>query len=83
MAPLDGSADGSADDLGYGVDVLAMLDSPFVWFVPGAAVGAPGLLVILFVGLQAVGALAWIPAVRRMGGEDTSRRRGRGVSRGA
>ena len=61
------------------MDVLAMLDGPFVWFVPGAAVGIPGLLVLLFVALQALGALAWIPAVRRLGGDD-DRRRPRGAA---
>jgi hypothetical protein len=74
VAPLDGSADGVPDDLGVGLDVLTLLDGPFVWFVPGAAVGVPGLLVIAFVGLQAVGAMAWIPAMRRLGGDDRRRR---------
>jgi hypothetical protein len=49
--------------------VLALLEGPLVWFVPGAAVGVPGLLVVLFLVLQAAGALAWIPAVRRMSGD--------------
>jgi hypothetical protein len=61
--------------------MLALLDSPFEWFVPGAAVGVPGLLVILFVGLQAVGAVAWIPAVRRMGDDDDRRRHRRRPAR--
>ena len=64
-----------------------MLNGPFTWFVPGAAVGVPGLLVILLVVLQAVGALAWIPAVRRMGEDDDEAPRKRRwlppVSRGA
>jgi hypothetical protein len=33
-------------------------------------VGVPGLLVVLWVALQTVGALAWVPAVRRLRGED-------------
>ena len=36
MAPLSGSANGATNDLGTGLDILAMLDGPFVWFVPGA-----------------------------------------------
>lgn len=76
VAPSGGGDGGVTDDVGVGVDILALLDSPFEWFVPGAAVGVPGLLVVLFVGLQAVGALAWIPAVRRMGDDDDRRRRG-------
>jgi hypothetical protein len=79
VAPLGDAAGGAADDLGAGVDVLALLDGPFMWFVPSAAVGAPGLLVVIFVTLQAIGALAWIPAVRRMGGEDRQRRTNRSV----
>jgi hypothetical protein len=37
-------------------------------------VAVPGLLVILWVVLQAMGALAWIPAVRRMADESGRRR---------
>lgn len=77
VAPLNDSAGAANDDLGTGLDVLALLDGPFVWFVPGAAVGVPGLLVIVFVALQAIGALAWIPAMRRMEGDDRRRRRSR------
>jgi hypothetical protein len=85
VAPLGrgGGDDGSADDLGMGIDMLGMLESPFDWIVPGAAVGVPGLLVVVFVALQAVGALAWLPAVRRMGEQDERRGRRRRVSRGA
>jgi hypothetical protein len=77
VAPLDDSAGGATDIVDAGLNILAMLDGPFVWFVPGAAVGVPGLLVIAWIALQAVGALAWIPAVRRMGGDDRRRRRSR------
>ncbi|HEY6609073.1 MAG TPA: hypothetical protein VI277_07760 [Candidatus Limnocylindria bacterium] len=44
-----------------------------VFAVPAAVLGGPGLLLILFVALQAVGALGWIPAVRRLRGEDPAR----------
>jgi hypothetical protein len=56
-------------DTQVGVELLNLLDADYVWFVPAASVAVPGLLVILFVILQAVGALAWIPAVRRMAEE--------------
>lgn len=72
LAPLGG---GGTDSLSSSLNILALLDGPFVWFVPGAAVGVPGLLVMAFVALQAVGAVAWIPAVRRLSGEDKRRRR--------
>lgn len=50
---------------------LGMIDGITVWAIPGAIVGGPGLLVILWVLLQTGVALAWIPAVRRMRGKDT------------
>jgi len=74
LADLGGPGTGS---FGLGTDVVALLDAPLVWFVPGAAVGVPGLLVLLWIALQAVGALAWIPAVRRMSGEPLAARRRR------
>ena len=40
------------------------------WAVPAATLGLPGLLVMIFVALQATGALAWMPAVRRLRGDD-------------
>jgi len=85
-APTDGAASvgriaelSGADTglIGLGADVFALLDAPLVWFVPGAVVGVPGLLVLLWIALQAVGALAWIPAVRRMSGEPLATRRRR------
>lgn len=85
VVPFDDSASGGGGvDFGTGLNVLSRLGDPFTWLVPGATVAGPGLLVLLFVGLQAIGALAWIPAVRRMGDHDDRRRRPRRpVSRGA
>jgi hypothetical protein len=74
LADLGGPGTGS---FGLGTDVVGLLDDPLVWFVPGAVVGVPGLLVLLWIALQAVGALAWIPAVRRMSGEPLAARRRR------
>jgi hypothetical protein len=56
-------------DLGsMGVDLFAGVN---VWSVPAATLGVPGILLIAWVTLQAAGALAWIPAVKRLsGGED-------------
>lgn len=50
-----------------GVDLLAGIE---VWSVPAATLGVPGLLLIVWVMLQAAGALAWIPAVRRLRGDE-------------
>jgi len=55
--------------------VFGLLDADFVWFVPAASVAVPGLLVIIWVVLQTIGALAWIPAVRRVSEESTDRRK--------
>ena len=48
------------------VDLLGGVE---IWSVPAATLGVPGILLIIWVGLQAVGALAWIPAVRRLRGD--------------
>jgi hypothetical protein len=74
---------GNSAPLSLGVDAFAVMDGPLMWVVPGAAVGVPGLLVLLFVSLQAAGALAWIPAVRRMGGDPERTRRRRRAARPA
>lgn len=75
--------DGGIGTIGLGADVFGLLDGDLVWFVPGAAVGVPGLLVLLWIALQTVGALAWVPAVRRMGGGEpaAARRRRRRPAR--
>jgi hypothetical protein len=55
-------------DLGsMDVDLLGGVE---VWSVPAATLGVPGIVLIIWVGLQAVGALAWIPAVRRLRGDE-------------
>ena len=40
------------------------------WIVPAATMGVPGVLILLWIGLQAVGAFAWVPAVRRLRDDD-------------
>jgi hypothetical protein len=81
---------GGSDDGGDGVPALRLepeelklntalgdaLTGSQVWFVPAAAIGAPGLLVLLWVALQTVGTLVWVPFVRRMRGQN-GRTRGR------
>ena len=55
-------------DLGsMDVDLLAGVE---IWSVPAATLGVPGILLLVWVALQAVGALAWIPAVRRLRGDE-------------
>jgi hypothetical protein len=66
---------GNGADNGVVVDMPGLLDLNYGWLVPAAPVAVPGLLVILWVFLQAIGALAWIPSVRRMADESAAPRR--------
>ena len=50
---------------------LGVIDGLGVWVIPGAVVGGPGLLVILWVAIQGGVAVAWTPAVRRLRGSDS------------
>jgi hypothetical protein len=58
---------------GISLGPLGVIDGITVWAIPGAIVGGPGLLVILWVLTQAGVTLAWIPAVKRMRGRDDER----------
>jgi hypothetical protein len=62
-----GAGNGGPVDLQLGA--VGLLAGTGAWLVPAAVIGGPGLLVILFVVLQIAGAVAWIPAVRRLRGE--------------
>lgn len=46
------------------MDIVARLDFA-AWSVPAAAVGVPGILVLLVVLFQMVGGVAWVPVARR------------------
>ena len=61
-----GEEEGVQLDIGA-VDVMAGVE---VYAVPAAAIAVPGLVLLIWLGLQAIGALAWIPAVRRLRGRD-------------
>jgi hypothetical protein len=43
----------------------ALFGRAFDWAVPGLLLSVPGMLLILAIGAQAAGALAWLPLVRR------------------
>lgn len=64
-------AEGAVGEVSLGP--FGVIDGIAVWAIPAAVVGGPGLLVMLWVILQTGVALAWIPAVRRMRGEDDDR----------
>ncbi len=64
MPGVDGGSSGGAP-ISLDGESLAAFGSDFQWMVPGLVLTFPGLLIVLFVVLQAVGALAWLPVVRR------------------
>ncbi len=67
--PLDrGGVDPAAVPIALGA--LGLLGSIDIRIVPGLLLGVPGLLVVGFVLLQAIGVLAWIPAIRRLRGQE-------------
>jgi len=47
------------------IDTGSVVFSGFEWQVPGLLLSVPGLLLVLVVGLQLAGGLAWLPVVRR------------------
>ena len=67
--------DGPALDLG--IDTVGLLAGFEIWAVPAAVIGGPGFLVLLWIAMQAAGAMAWVPAARRLRNGDVSRARRR------
>jgi hypothetical protein len=62
-------------DLAVGkIGILAGLET---WVVPAAVMGGPGLLVLLWIALQGLGATIWVPAARRLKDGGASGPRGR------
>jgi hypothetical protein len=75
---LDVAGTGSGADAGPGVSVDIDVGFPMTLFVPTLVLTVPGLLVMLAVLAQGLGALAWLPFVRRdLGDFGLVRRRGR------
>lgn len=60
-------------ELELGVGSLGLLAGAPTWVVPVATIGGPGLVVLLWVAAQAGGASIWIPAARRLRGEEHPR----------
>jgi hypothetical protein len=48
---------------GAAVDLMGGIET---WAVPAATIAGPGLLLLLWLALQACGAMAWLPAARRL-----------------
>lgn len=63
----------AATDTGPGPMSLASFatfSSSAMFAVPVAVLGGPGLLILGWVLLQALGTITWIPAIRRLRGRD-------------
>jgi hypothetical protein len=45
------------------------------WLVPGAVIGGPGLLALVWLAIQVLAGMAWVPAARRVRGQEQDRRR--------
>lgn len=58
-------------DLGAGT--IGVIGGFEIWAVPAAVIGGPGLLFLLFIALQAAGAITWIPAARRLRDDDRTK----------
>jgi len=63
--------------LDAGVGTFGVFAGLEIWAVPAAVMGGPGLLVLLWIALQAAGATAWVPAARRLRDDDRRHRRRR------
>ena len=46
-----------------------------LWLVPGAVIAGPGLLVLIWLAIQVLAGMAWLPAARRVRGQEDRRRR--------
>ena len=57
-------------ELELGIGPLGLLTGAPTWVVPFATFGGPGLIVLLWVAAQAGGASIWLPAARRLRGEE-------------
>ncbi len=77
--PAPGFDIGDRDPLAFeGLDTGGLLGlGGLDWAVPGAILAGPGLLLMLLIAAQALGALAWLPVVRRKIGSFGPAGRGR------
>ena len=69
-AVLGRAPDGDASGVPVALGELAVLGIADTWIIPSALFGIPGLALILVVLLETGAAAAWIPAIRRLRGED-------------
>ena len=82
MAGFDDGDGGPSDGGTPAISLASAFTTPFgqgfAWAVPGLVLSVPGLLIVLVViGVQALGAGAWLPVVRRRVGSFEVRGRAR------
>ncbi len=65
QVPGIGQASGSGNVVFADSDLFAPFAGDFEWVVPGLVLTLPGLLLVLAITIQAIGAMAWLPLVRR------------------
>jgi hypothetical protein len=63
--PGNDQASGSGNVVFADSDLFAPFAGDFEWVVPGLVLTLPGLLLVLAIAIQAFGAMAWLPLVRR------------------
>lgn len=68
LGAVERTASGSSVPISLGP--LGVLGGVDIWIVPSLLIAMPGLLLVVFVALQGVGALAWVPAIRRLRGDE-------------
>ena len=60
---------------------LGSVDAFGLWLVPGTIIAGPGLLAIIWLLIQVLAGLVWLPAARRVRGREDARRRRPALSR--
>jgi hypothetical protein len=68
-----------SDDLNVGG--LGTIDAFGLWLVPGTIIAGPGLLAIIWLLIQVLAGMVWLPAARRVRGREDPRRRRLALSR--
>lgn len=66
---------------GLTVGGLGSVNAFGLWLVPGTVIAGPGLLAILWLLIQVLAGMVWLPAARRVRGRENGRRRRPALSR--
>ena len=66
-----------AGSAGLSVGGLGSIGVFGLWLVPGAVIAGPGLLALIWLAIQVLAGIAWLPAARRVRGQEDRRVRAR------